>query len=374
MKTLCRRVLVVCALLLALCLFAVVIYLRQPIFGELPQGERLTRLQASPNYRNDAFQNLTDTPFLTNGATQWSIRKENFLADKGMPRPLLDIPTRKTDLRALDRNKDLAVWLGHSSWYIQLGGKRILLDPVLSDHAAPLPGLIPAFSGTSIYSLQDMPPIDLLLISHDHYDHLDYSTIVALRPLVKKVAAGLGMGAHFELWGYDPETVQELDWYDSLLLSKDVRVHVTPARHYSGRTLTRNQSLWVGFVLQSTHRRLFFSGDSGYGTHFADIGKRYGPFDWVTLDSGQYDPRWAHLHMNPEEAARAAEDLGARALTPSHVGRFTLASHDWNDPFKRLAIASEGRSYVLWTPMIGQPVQFDLRTQSFEYWWINVDG
>lgn len=265
------------------------------------------------------------------------------------------------------------MWLGHSSWYLQLGGKRILIDPVFSDHAAPLPGVVTAFSGTNIYSVQEMPPIDLLLISHDHYDHLDHSTILALRPLVKEVAAGLGIGAHLELWGYDPASVHELDWYDSVELGDDVRVHATPARHYSGRTLTRNQSLWVGFALESLQRRLFFSGDSGYGGHFADIGKRYGPFDWVTLDSGQYDPRWALLHMNPEEAAQAAGDLGARAFTPSHVGRFTLASHDWNEPFKRLVVASERRPFVLWTPMIGQPIRFDEPVHSFEPWWNNVD-
>ncbi|MEG1626210.1 MBL fold metallo-hydrolase [Pseudomonas sp.] len=373
MRKFWRRVLVVLFLLTVVGISAVMINLRQPVFGQLPEGERIAYVQASPNYRGDAFQNLSDTPFLTNGATQWSIRKENFFADEGMPRPLHDLPTRKTDLRALDPQEDLAIWLGHSSWYVQLGGKRILLDPVFSDHAAPLPGVVKAFSGTSIYSVQDMPPIDLLLISHDHYDHLDHATILALRPLVKEVAAGLGIGAHFELWGYNPANIHELDWYDSVELGKDVRVHVTPARHYSGRTLTRNQSLWVGFALESAQRRLFFSGDSGYGAHFADIGNRYGPFDWVTLDSGQYDPRWANLHMNPEEAARAASDLGARALTPSHVGRFTLASHDWNDPFKRLVHASEGRPYGHWIPMIGQPVLFDGRDQSFEPWWNNVD-
>ncbi|MBX8603517.1 MBL fold metallo-hydrolase [Pseudomonas cichorii] len=352
---------------------AVFFYMCNPVFGQLPKGERLARIQASPNYVNGAFQNQEDTPFLTNGATQLSIRIDNFFAEKGKPRPTQNVPTQKTDLRSLNPQDDLVIWLGHSSWYVQLNGKRILIDPVFSDHAAPLPGFVTAFDGTTIYSAQDMPWIDVLLITHDHYDHLDYPTILALQPLVKQVVTGLGIGAHFEFWGYDAARIHELDWYESHDVGKELRLHATPARHYSGRTLTRNQALWAGFVLESPQRRLFFSGDSGYGRHFAEIGKRFGPFDWVSLDSGQYDPRWANLHMNPEEAAQAAVDLGTRVLTPGHVGRFSLASHDWNDPFRRLAAASEGRGYALWTPMIGQPVHVDGRAQSFEPWWNRVD-
>ncbi|MBI6854243.1 MBL fold metallo-hydrolase [Pseudomonas cichorii] len=352
---------------------AVFFYMCNPVFGQLPKGERLARIQASPNYVNGAFQNQEDTPFLTNGATQLSIRIDNFFAEKGKPRPTQNIPTQKTDLRSLNPQDDLVIWLGHSSWYVQLNGKRILIDPVFSDHAAPLPGVVTAFDGTTIYSAQDMPWIDVLLITHDHYDHIDYPTILALQPLVKQVVTGLGIGAHFESWGYDAARIHELDWYESHDVGKELRLHATPARHYSGRTLTRNQALWAGFVLESPQRRLFFSGDSGYGRHFAEIGKRFGPFDWVSLDSGQYDPRWANLHMTPEEAAQAAVDLGTRVLTPGHVGRFSLASHDWNDPFRRLTAASEGRGYALWTPMIGQPVHFDGRAQSFEPWWNRVD-
>jgi len=359
----------VLAAITCLLVAAFFLYLRHPLFGALPQGERLARVEASPNYRDGAFQNLVDTPFLTEGATQLSIRIDNFLAEKGAPRPEQAIPTQKTDLRALDPSRDLAVWLGHSSWYVQLDGKRILIDPVFSDHAAPLPRMIVAFDGTNLYSAQDLPEIDVLLITHDHYDHVDYPTILSLNPMVKKVVAGLGVGAHFESWGYDTAKVHELDWYESHDLGGGLRVHATPARHYSGRTFTRNQSLWVGFVLETPQRRLFFSGDSGYGDHFADIGRRYGPFDWATLDSGQYDPRWAHLHMNPEQAAQAAKDMGTGALSPSHVGRFTLAPHDWDDPFERLAEASKGQDYALWTPMIGQAIYFDGRTQTFQAWW-----
>jgi L-ascorbate metabolism protein UlaG (beta-lactamase superfamily) len=217
-----------------------------------------------------------------------------------------------------------------------------------------------------------MPPIDLLLITHDHYDHLDYSSIRALQPKVKKVLTGLGVGAHFEAWGYDLQAVHEADWYSTFTIAGTLKIHTTPARHFSGRALTRDQSLWVGFALVTPERRLFFSGDSGYAPHFSEVGQRYGPFDWVALDSGQYDPRWAHVHMNPEQAAQAAEDLRARALTPGHVGRFSISPHDWDDPFKRITAASQGRRYALWTPEIGRAVYLDGRVQTFTPWWEGV--
>ncbi|HUH91358.1 MAG TPA: MBL fold metallo-hydrolase [Lysobacter sp.] len=362
-------VLAAIAVIAALVVVAALLYLGKPVFGQMPQGEQLSLIERSPNHVDGAFQNLVDTPFLTAGATQLSIQIDNLRAEKGSPRPPHDIPAQKTDLKSLDVNEDLVVWLGHSSWYVQLAGQRILIDPVFSANAAPLPGFIEAFAGTSIYSADDLPRIDVLLITHDHFDHLDYPTILALESMVERVVTGLGVGAHFESWGYDAARIDELDWHDTIALGDGLVLHATPARHYSGRTFTRNKSLWVGFAMETPQRRIFFSGDSGYGAHFSAIGERHGPFDWVALDTGQYDPRWANLHMNPEQAAQAAVDLGARALTPQHVGRFTLAPHDWNDPFERLVEASKGRDYALWTPTIGQPVHFDNRPQVFAAWW-----
>jgi len=227
-KRILRTLAVFIAIAVALSV-ALVAYMQHPVFGKLPEGDRLSRVQASPNYKDGAFQNLVDTPFLTNGATEWSIRIDNALAEKGAPRPMHDIPTHKTDLRSLDLHEDLAVWLGHSSWYVQIAGKRILIDPVLSDHAAPLPGLITAFSGTSIYSVGDLPSIDLLLITHDHYDHLDYPTITAIKPMVDQVVVGLGAGAHFQSWGYEPAKIHELDWYGRYAVNSDLKIHATPA-------------------------------------------------------------------------------------------------------------------------------------------------
>jgi L-ascorbate metabolism protein UlaG (beta-lactamase superfamily) len=349
-------------------------YLQQPVFGELPRGERLARIEHSPNHADGVFRNQIDTPMKTTDQSELSMWMETLFGEKGQPRPPGAIPAIKTDLKALDPAQDLVVWLGHSAYFIQLDGKRILIDPVFSTNAAPIPAANKAFEGTSIYTADDMPEIDALLISHDHYDHLDYPTILALKPKVKQVIVGLGVGAHFERWGYDMHTVREADWNEVVALSPQVQVHVTPARHYSGRTFTRDQSLWVGFALVSPERRLFVSGDSGYSPHFAEIGQQLGPFDWVALDAGQYDPRWANVHMTPEQAVQAAEELHARALMQAHVGRFSIAPHDWDAPFKRIVVASRGHGYALWTPEIGQAVYLDGRAQSFTAWWENGAG
>lgn len=175
-----------------------------------------------------------------------------------------------------------------------------------------------AFAGSSVYQAEDMPEIDCLLISHDHWDHLDYPTVTALRTKVKQVICPLGLGAYFQDWNYPKDTIDEGDWGDSIALGKDMLVHVIPARYYSGRLFKENKTLWAGFVIQTPDLRIFYSGDSGYGPHFANIGKTFNGFDLVLLDCGQYDSRWAYIHMTPEEAAQAAQDLAARTLIPAH--------------------------------------------------------
>ncbi|PIO99447.1 MBL fold metallo-hydrolase [Pleomorphomonas carboxyditropha] len=367
-RTIVKALVVVAALLG----FGALVFSQHPLWGRLPAGERLARLAQSPNYADGAFRNLVDTPMLTTEESRLSIMIGNTFGKAGNRRPQAEIPAIRTDLSALDPVEDLVIWLGHSSYFVQLAGRRILIDPVFSTNAAPIPGANVAFEGTSLYTADDMPEIDLLLITHDHYDHLDYRSIRDLLPRVRQVVAGLGIGAHFEAWGYAPEIVHEADWYETVRPVLELEIHVTPARHYSGRTFTRDKSLWAGFALTTAERRIFISGDSGYGEHFAEIGRRYGPFDWVTLDAGQYDPRWANVHMTPEEAAQAAEDLRASALTPGHAGRFSIAPHDWNDPFLRIVAASEERSYALWTPEIGRAFHLDGRSQVFSPWWENV--
>lgn len=371
MKSIFSRLLMIGLGTVSLVAVAAFAYLQHPVFGALPSGEPLAQLERSPNHANGLFHNQIDTPMRTTDQSEWSMWMQNLFGEKGHPRPLGALPTVKTDLKALDPGQDLVIWLGHSSFFVQLDGQRILIDPVFSTYAAPIAGVNSAFEGTNLYTADDIPEINVLLISHDHYDHLDYPSIQALRPKVQQVIVGLGVGAHFEAWGYAMNTVREVDWGERVTLPSQLQIEASPARHYSGRTLERDQSLWVGYALISPQRRLFFSGDSGYGPHFAEIGQRLGPFDWVALDAGQYDPRWANVHMTPEQAVQAAEDLRAKALTPAHAGRFSISPHDWDDPFKRMTVASLGRAFELWTPMIGQPVHLDGRAQVFTPWWAN---
>lgn len=360
------------AILAAFSAVGIAAFLQHPQFGELPKDERLTRIARSPNHQDGVFLNQIDSPLHTTDQSEVAMWAET-IGSQGKPRPLGPVPAIKTDLKALDPAQDLVVWLGHSSYFVQLGGQRILIDPVFSTNAAPVPRANVAFAGTSLYAAEDIPEINALLITHDHYDHLDYPSITALQPKVKRVVAGLGVGAHFERWDYDRQIVHEADWYDTVRISPELQIHVAPARHFSGRTFKRDRSLWVGFALITPQRRLYFSGDSGYAPHFAEFGRLHGPFDWVALDTGQYDPRWANVHMNPEQAAQAADDLRARAYTPGHVGRFSLAPHDWSDPFERVTNASRGRGYLLWTAKIGQPIHLDGRSQAFADWWRTVD-
>lgn len=345
---------------------------QHPTFGKLPEGERLGAVEGSPNYRQGEFQNTLPTPILSDGSSFVGALIRGRFEPRERPMPPAPIPAVKTDLKALPAELDTVVWLGHSSYYVQLGGRRILVDPVFSSHASPFPGMVKAFDGTSIYAVEDMPQIDYLLITHDHYDHLDHVTVRNLATKTRFVVAGLGTGAHLEHWGYPREKIREGDWFTAFPLDPGVTIHVLPARHYSGRALTRNKSLWVGFGLETAQRRLFFSGDSGFGPHFAEIAKRFGSADVAVLDSGQYNPRWAHIHMNPEEAAEAAEILQAKALMPAHVGRFNLARHAWDEPFQRITAASTGRSYRLLTPRIGEPVRLGDAQQHFTKWWQDI--
>ena len=179
----------------------------------------------------------------------------------------------------------------------------------------------------------------------------------------------LGVGVYFEQWGYAQDKVREGDWYDKLAIDNNFAVHLTPARHYSGRALTRNKTLWAGFVLESGQRRILLGGDSGYGPHFKELGQRFGSFDLVALDMGQYDPRWPYIHMTPQEASQATQDLNAKALLPAHVGRFSLARHSWNEPFERILAESQGKPYRLATPRIGEALHLDRTEQRFSTWW-----
>lgn len=344
------------------------LYVRQSLFGRQPAGERLERIKRSANFKNGRFENIHYTPQLTEGYNIAGVLFE-FLFKRG-PRlsPEGPIPVAKVDLLQLPPEKNALVWFGHSSYFMQLDGKRILVDPVFSGNASPLPRTNKAFPGTDVYTVADLPEVDYLFITHDHYDHVDYATLLALQPKVKTVLCGLGVGAHFERWGYSPDRIVEKDWYETVDLGEGFTVHTAPTRHFSGRGFARNNTLWVSFILQTPSMKFYLGGDSGYDTHFADIGNRYGPFDLAILDNGQYDPKWRYIHMRPEEVLQAAHELKARRLFPVHSCKFVLANHPWDEPLDTIARLNKG-ALPLVTPVIGTLVDLDDPEQTFAPWW-----
>jgi len=331
------------------------LFLHSERFGALPSTEELDSLRRSPQWSEaeGAFRNPLPTPRMAGDAGFLRTLAEYVLTPRPYASPEKPFPTTKPDLRSLPPDADRVIWLGHSSFFIQLGGMRILIDPVLSGSGGPISLSTRAFTGSDVLTPEELPDIDLLLISHDHWDHLDHRTLKTLRPRIAGVVCGLGNGAHLRRWGFEPSRIHEGDWGQAFIFGP-LTVRITEARHYSGRGFTTHKSLWCGFILETDSRRIFFSGDSGYGPHFARIGTEYGPFDLALLECGQYDRRWPFIHMKPEETAQAAEDLHARALLPAHNGKFCIAYHGWQEPFERVNAASKGKAFRLVTPLIGE--------------------
>lgn len=343
------------------------------IFGQTPSGRRSEQISLSPHYKNGSFQNLSHTPDLSEDASYASVIYEFLFKSNKRAKPKSDIPSVKTDLLLLDPAIDMLVWFGHSSYFMQLEGKRILVDPVFAGYAAPSSFSNKSFGGTDRYSVEDLPFIDYLLISHDHYDHLDYETIMKLKQKVGTVICGLGTGQHLEYWGYEPGTIMEKDWYQEVILDSGIKINIQPSRHFSGRFLKRNQALWVSFVLSTPKLNIYAGGDSGYDTHFAEIGNRFGPFDLAILDNGQYDKSWKYIHMLPEEVLQASQDLKAKRLMPVHSAKFVLANHAWDEPLERISTLNTSTGFPLVTPMIGEMVHLNDLNQVFKTWWKDID-
>lgn len=352
----------------ALSAIGIAIFLNSPSFGKLPSGARLERIKQSPNYRDGKFQNQEPTTLLTNGKSRMQSLWEFFFLKVNDLVPSQDVSAVKTDLKALSLNEDLIVWMGHSSLYIQLGGKRILVDPVLVS-ASPVSFINKPFRGTSIYRPDDMPPVDILLITHDHWDHLDYATVLALKNNIGQIVCPLGVGEHFAYWGFSPEIIHELDWYESANLTEEILLTSVPARHFSGRGLTSNQTLWTGYMLQHSAGNILLSGDTGYGKHIKAIKEKFGTIDFAILENGQYNEDWRYIHMVPDDLIQAINELGPRRLMTVHHSKYALARHAWNEPMEKIASAAENLGFPLVTPKIGDVVRLRDTVQTFQTWW-----
>ena len=348
----------------------VILFINRPEFGKVPKGDSLASIKQSPNYKQNKFQNLSHTPDITEGVSYVEVLR-SFIFDKSKRlKPAKSLPSIKTDLHTLNPDEEVLVWFGHSSYFIQIDGKKILVDPVFSGNASPIPNSMKSFAGSDIYSPEDIPTIDYLFISHDHWDHLDYKTIVALKPKIKQIITGLGTALHLKHWGFDASIIIEKDWNKQIVLADGFVVNTLPARHFSGRGLTnRQQSLWMSFAFKTPTMNIFIGGDSGYDTHFKQIGEQFGPFDLAILECGQYNKNWRYIHSMPEEVVVAAKDLKATTLLPVHWAKFPLAQHDWDEPIIKVTEFAAASNLPTITPMIGEKVYLNITKQYFERWW-----
>ena len=363
--------------LILLVLIALVLYrfLNHPKFGKAPSGERLIQIQNSPQYKNGKFENQSFTPDLAEGASMAGVLFEFFFKKVERKTPKDLIPSIKTNLLELSLDQDILVWFGHSSYFIQLEGKRFLIDPVFSGNASPIPGTTKSFKGSDIYTVDDFPEIDYLLITHDHYDHLDYDTILKLKPKTKKIITALGVGSHLEFWGFSSDKIIEKDWYSTIKLDENLTLHTAPSRHFSGRSFKRCNTLWTSFILETKDFKMYLGGDSGYDSHFAEIGEKYGPFDIALLDNGQYNEKWKYIHNMPEDVIKAMKDLKAKRVFPVHSSKFSLSLHSWDEPLKKVTELNSlsENPITLITPMIGETVELKNDKQEFKQWWKEVN-
>lgn len=337
-----------------------------PIMGKRPSGQRLERIRQSPHYVNGKFQNPVPTGLLRGGVSFFKVLGQ-FIRKPRNTVPPAPLPSVRTDLRNLPEGAPVVVWFGHSSYLIKIGTKTILVDPVFSSHASPVSFITRAFPGTNVYGVSDLPAIDIVVITHDHYDHLDYHVIKQLAPSAGHFYVSLGVGSHLVYWGVGADRITELDWGEKAAVEGGM-LTATPARHFSGRGRGNGLTLWSSFVLKMDGYSIFLGGDSGYGPHFKSIGEQYGPFDLAVLECGQYGVYWPDIHMRPEETVAAAQDLGAKLLLPVHWGKFALSLHPWDEPVRRVVAAAGVAGVAIVTPLIGEPVVLGGRLPQ-QAWW-----
>lgn len=339
--------------------------LQLPVFGRVPGGARLYSLRQLPNYRDGALENLSYTPVKPDDVSYLTMLSGVIKGNK-KSRPAHELPHVKPDFSATEETR--LTWFGHSSYFLQTAGLNILVDPVFSSRTSPFSFFgSKNYKGTGFIEAKDFPKLDIVLITHDHYDHMDYQTILKLKSRTKHFVTSLGVGGHLERWGIPANHITELTWGQEHLIN-GLSFRSTTARHFSGRSFKRNQTLWSGFILQTPKHRLYLGGDSGYDTHFKSIGAEYGPFDLAILECGQYNVHWPLIHMFPEQTVQAAQDLNAKALLPVHWGKFTLATHDWNDSITRVVKKAREEGLAIATPMLGETFALDTPYPSKEWY------
>ncbi|WP_299520234.1 MBL fold metallo-hydrolase [Winogradskyella sp.] len=372
-KKLLKRMLVSILGIIALLVIAFMLFVNfYPSFGGDISEQRQERYSSSRQFKDGVFVNEKDVPKDPSFSEILKISRKFFFEKVEAGRPNTDLKVQKVDSAAVSNYAEGArlIWFGHSSFLLQIDDKNILIDPMLSDVPAPHPLLGgKRFSKELPIEIEKLPKIDAVVISHDHYDHLDYESIKKLRHKVEAFYVPLGVGIHLESWDIDSNKISEMDWWQETTF-KGIQLVCTPAQHFSGRKFSNRQStLWGSWVIKSDSTSLFFSGDSGYGPHFKQIGDKYGPFDFAMMECGQYNKMWPDIHMFPEETAQAGVDVQARAMMPIHWGAFKLALHSWTDPIERVQKKAKELQMPLTTPMIGEPINIASPNMKHTVWW-----
>ncbi len=338
-------------------------------FGGSSEGARLDRVRSSPQFRDGRFVNRVETAILRPSQFLETFRRQVAGDEIRYPsRPIPTVPRGAGDFQTPPASGLRVTWLGHATALVEIDGTRILTDPVWSERVSPSEWIGPKRFFAPPLALEDLPSIDAVVVSHDHYDHLDMRTIEALAAAGTRFFVPLGVGAHLEAWGVSPESIEELDWSESRSVG-EVLVTLTPARHFSGRGVRDgNATLWGSWVLSGPRHRVFYSGDSGWFDGFAAIGAEHGPFDATLMSAASYGPTWPDVHMDPEQLVQAHRDLRGDALIPVHWATFNLAFHDWNEPILRVAQAAGPAGVRLVVPRPGESVEPGSRGALAEWW------
>ncbi len=354
---------------IAITIIGVLIYSLNPqLGGRISKNYRL-KLNSSPNFNGKVFENLVITKM---SPPRWETMKE-FIKKGDNREPTNPIATEsfKADgFNTMDSSEIKFSWFGHSSVLLKIEGMNLLIDPVFSKRASMFSWMGPKrFDYENQMTVEDLPKTDAVLISHDHYDHLDYRVIKKLKDRVKQFYVPLGVRVHLEKWGVQSKNIVDLDWWDEVELSKDLNLVLTSSRHFTGRALTNRMStLWGGWAFLGTYQKVYFSGDSGYFNGFKEIGEKLGPFDLAFIECGQYNLDWEAIHLLPEQSAQAAEDVTSKYVVPVHWGKFKLSTHTWTEPVERFLKASENKSFKILTPKPNEIISLKKKSE-FNFWW-----
>ena len=334
--------------------------------GQNPEGERLARVQASPQWDGEEFRDVMPK----NEPDMWEVLKDYVLNDNKhiTPEKELSISERTAaNFAKLPENGLRVTWLGHSSLLVEIDGYRVLVDPIWGERASPVSWAGPKRFHRPPIEMKDLPKLDAVIISHDHYDHLDYPSILELAKTDVKFIMPLGVGSHLEYWGVSPDRITELEWWESHKIG-NLELVATPARHFSGRAIVRNQTLWAGWVFAGPEHRVWYSGDTAMFEGIREIGDRFGPFDVTIVEVGAYNQRWADVHLGPEQAVQAHRMARGKLMIPVHWGTFELALHNWTAPIERTVAAAEKCGVEVASPRVGESV-LPGSNQAFARWW-----